>query len=60
MKVGFTMDFRNSTGEPWRDFWEDRLWLRLEAEAMGFDYLLVQEHFFMADGYGPSAMKKCS
>lgn len=48
------MDFRNVKGEPWRDFWEDRLWLMGEAEAMGFDYLLVQEHFFTADGYGPS------
>jgi alkanesulfonate monooxygenase SsuD/methylene tetrahydromethanopterin reductase-like flavin-dependent oxidoreductase (luciferase family) len=54
MHVGFTLDFRNPTGEPWRDFWEDRLWLFAEAEAMGFDYLMVQEHFFTADGYGPS------
>lgn len=54
MKVGFTIDFRNVTGEPWASFWEDRLWLMTEAEAMGFDYLLVQEHFFTRDGYGPS------
>ena len=54
MKVGFTMDFRNVRGEPWNEFWQDRLWLMLQAEAMGFDYLLVQEHFFTADGYGPS------
>jgi alkanesulfonate monooxygenase SsuD/methylene tetrahydromethanopterin reductase-like flavin-dependent oxidoreductase (luciferase family) len=54
MRVGFTMDFRNVKGEPWAEFWEDRLWLMLQAEAMGFDYLLVQEHFFVADGYGPS------
>lgn len=54
MRVGFTMDFRNVNGEPWAEFWEDRLWLMLQAEAMGFDYLLVQEHFFVADGYGPS------
>jgi alkanesulfonate monooxygenase SsuD/methylene tetrahydromethanopterin reductase-like flavin-dependent oxidoreductase (luciferase family) len=54
MRVGFTLDFRNVHGEPWRDFWEDRLWLFGEAEAMGFDYLMVQEHFFCADGYGPS------
>jgi alkanesulfonate monooxygenase SsuD/methylene tetrahydromethanopterin reductase-like flavin-dependent oxidoreductase (luciferase family) len=25
-----------------------------EAEAMGFDYLLIQEHFFTQDGYSPS------
>jgi alkanesulfonate monooxygenase SsuD/methylene tetrahydromethanopterin reductase-like flavin-dependent oxidoreductase (luciferase family) len=54
MKVGYTLDFRNVTGRPWRDHWEDCLWLMTEAEAMGFDYLMVQEHFFMADGYGPS------
>ncbi len=54
MKVGFTLDFRNVRGEPWRSFWEDRLWLLTEAEAMGFDYLLIQEHFFTSDGYGPS------
>lgn len=54
MRVGFTMDFRNPRGEPWREFWEDRLWLMAEAEAMGFDYLLIQEHFFTRDGYGPS------
>ncbi|GAB3462744.1 LLM class flavin-dependent oxidoreductase [Actinophytocola sediminis] len=54
MKVGFTMDLRNPNGEPWRQFWEDRLWLFGEAEAMGFDYLMVQEHFFTKDGYAPS------
>jgi alkanesulfonate monooxygenase SsuD/methylene tetrahydromethanopterin reductase-like flavin-dependent oxidoreductase (luciferase family) len=48
------MDFRNVSGRPWREFWEDCLWLMIQAEAMGFDYLLVQEHFFLADGYGPS------
>ncbi|OLF13913.1 hypothetical protein BLA60_01640 [Actinophytocola xinjiangensis] len=55
MKVGFTMDMRNPRGEPWKQFWEDRLWLFREAEAMGFDYLMVQEHFFTKDGYAPSA-----
>jgi alkanesulfonate monooxygenase SsuD/methylene tetrahydromethanopterin reductase-like flavin-dependent oxidoreductase (luciferase family) len=54
MRVGFTMDFRNPRGESWRDFWDDRLWLMVEAEAMGFDYLMVQEHFFQKDGYAPS------
>ena len=54
MQVAFTMDFRNPDGEPWRDFWEDRLWLMSEAAAMGFDCLLVQEHFFQRDGYAPS------
>jgi alkanesulfonate monooxygenase SsuD/methylene tetrahydromethanopterin reductase-like flavin-dependent oxidoreductase (luciferase family) len=55
MKVGFTMDLRNTRNQPWRDFWADRLWLFTEAEAMGFDYLLVQEHWFTKDGYAPSA-----
>lgn len=54
MKVGFTMDFRNPTGRPWREHWEDCLWLMCEAESMGFDYLMVQEHFFTKDGYAPS------
>ncbi len=54
MNVAFTMDFRNPLGRPWRDHFEDCLWLMGEAESMGFDYLLVQEHFFTKDGYGPS------
>jgi len=54
MKLGFTMDFRNPLGRPWRQHWEDCLWLMCEAEAMGFDYLMVQEHFFTRDGYAPS------
>lgn len=54
MRVSFTMDFRNPLHEPWRQYWDDRLWLMTEAAAMGFDQLLVQEHFFTTDGYGPS------
>lgn len=54
MRVGFTLDFRNPLKRPWRELWEDNLWLMCEAEAMGFDSLLVQEHFFTSDGYGPS------
>src|SRR5690349_4154203 len=54
MQVGFTIDFRNPLGESWRRLWEDRLWLFQEAEAMGFDYLLVQEHVATRDGYAPS------
>jgi alkanesulfonate monooxygenase SsuD/methylene tetrahydromethanopterin reductase-like flavin-dependent oxidoreductase (luciferase family) len=54
MNVSFTMDFRNPKHEPWRSYWEDRLWLMTEAAAMGFDQLLVQEHFFTTDGYGAS------
>jgi alkanesulfonate monooxygenase SsuD/methylene tetrahydromethanopterin reductase-like flavin-dependent oxidoreductase (luciferase family) len=54
MRIGFTIDFRNTNGEPWKRFWEDRLWLFGEAEEMGFDSLLVQEHFCTSDGYAPS------
>lgn len=54
MHVGLTLDFRNPTGRPWKEVWEDNLWLLCEAEAAGFDYAIVQEHFFTADGYGPS------
>jgi len=54
MHTAFTMDFRNTQREPWKQFWEDRLWLMVEAEAMGFDSLLIQEHFFQEDGYAPS------
>ena len=54
MDVAFTLDFRNPARRPWRELWEDNLWLMREAEAMGFGTLLVQEHFFTADGYGPS------
>ncbi|WP_433377876.1 LLM class flavin-dependent oxidoreductase [Streptosporangium sp. CA-115845] len=54
MKVGFTMDLRNPLGRPWRDHWEDCLRLMCESEAMGFDYVMVQEHFFQPDGYAPS------
>jgi hypothetical protein len=32
MKLGFTMDFRNPLGRPWRQRWEDCLWLMCEAE----------------------------
>ena len=56
MQVGLTLDLRNATARrrPWREFWEDGLWLLSEAEALGFDSVLLQEHFFMDDGYGPS------
>ena len=56
MRVGYTMDLRNPSysRRPWREIWEDSLYLMQEAEAMGFDFLQVQEHFFTEDGYGPS------
>jgi alkanesulfonate monooxygenase SsuD/methylene tetrahydromethanopterin reductase-like flavin-dependent oxidoreductase (luciferase family) len=54
MRVAFTIDFRNTLGEPWKELWEDRLWLFQQAEAMGFDTLLVQEHLATRDGYAPS------
>jgi alkanesulfonate monooxygenase SsuD/methylene tetrahydromethanopterin reductase-like flavin-dependent oxidoreductase (luciferase family) len=54
MRVGFTLDFRNPMRRPWREHWDDLLWLFEQAEQLGFDYVLVQEHFFTPDGYGPS------
>jgi len=56
MNVSLTLDFRNDPANkrPWKEFWEDGLWLLCEAEAMGFHSVLVQEHFFQPDGYGPS------
>src|ERR1700684_3683837 len=54
MDVSLTLDFRTPTRRPWRELWEDNLWLMCEAEALGFSQLLVQEHFFTSDGYGPS------
>jgi len=54
MQVAFSMDFRNPLGKPWKQHWEDCLFLFTEAEAMGFDALLIQEHFFCEDGYAPS------
>ncbi len=56
MEVALTLDFRNAPErrKPWREFWEDGLWLLSEAEAMGFDCVMVQQHFFQRDGYGPS------
>jgi alkanesulfonate monooxygenase SsuD/methylene tetrahydromethanopterin reductase-like flavin-dependent oxidoreductase (luciferase family) len=54
MRIGYTHDFRNSTGRPWKDVWEDALLLMCEAARLGFDYVLVQEHHFTLDGYSPS------
>jgi probable F420-dependent oxidoreductase len=56
VRVGLTLDFRNSPRwrRPWRELWEDGLWLLCQAEALGFDSVHVQEHFFQADGYAPS------
>ncbi|MGE0384115.1 MAG: LLM class flavin-dependent oxidoreductase [Gammaproteobacteria bacterium] len=56
MRVSLTLDFRNPPRwhRPWKELWEDNLFLMTQGEQMGFDALLVQEHFFMDDGYGPS------
>jgi alkanesulfonate monooxygenase SsuD/methylene tetrahydromethanopterin reductase-like flavin-dependent oxidoreductase (luciferase family) len=54
MYVGFTLDFRNPLHRPWSELWNDNIWLMQAAEELGFDYVLVQEHFFTSDGYGPS------
>ncbi len=56
MRVGLTLEIRHSPHrpQPWRALFEDCLWLFEQAEALGFDSLLVQEHFFTEDGYAPS------
>jgi len=54
MRIGYTHDFKNSYGRPWKQVWEDALFLMCEAARLGFDYILVQEHFFTADGYSPA------
>ncbi len=54
MLVGLTSDFRNPLRRPWRELWEDDIGLMVQVEDLGFDYVLVQEHFFTGDGYAPS------
>lgn len=56
MEIALTLDMRNAPDRrrPWKEFWEDNLWYFTEAEALGFDRLLIQEHFFTDDGYSPS------
>lgn len=56
MRVGLTLEMRKSPyrEESWQQMWSDCLWLFEQAEKLGFDSLLVQEHFFTSDGYGPS------
>lgn len=56
MNVGYTMEVRRSPHHPqsWAELFGDCLWIYEEAEKLGFDSLLVQEHFFTPDGYGPS------
>lgn len=56
MKVSLTLEMRRSPHreQDWAELWEDCLWLFEEAEGLGFDSLLVQEHFFTDDGYAPS------
>lgn len=56
MRVGVTLEMRNSPNrwQTWNELWEDCLWYFTEAEALGIDNLLVQEHFFTDDGYAPS------
>jgi alkanesulfonate monooxygenase SsuD/methylene tetrahydromethanopterin reductase-like flavin-dependent oxidoreductase (luciferase family) len=56
LRVGLTLDFRNPPRwrRPWRELWEDGLWLLGQAEPLGFDSVHAQEHFFQPDGYAPS------
>lgn len=56
MRIGITLEMRKSPhrDQAWPELWEDCLWFFEQAERLGFDSLLVQEHFFTDDGYGPS------
>lgn len=56
MKVGITLEIRRSPhrDQSWQELFEDCLWFFQECEKLGFDSLLVQEHFFNEDGYAPS------
>jgi alkanesulfonate monooxygenase SsuD/methylene tetrahydromethanopterin reductase-like flavin-dependent oxidoreductase (luciferase family) len=56
MRVSLTLEIRHSPHHPqsWQELFEDCLWLFEEGEQLGFDSLLVQEHFFNEDGYAPS------
>lgn len=56
MRVGLTLEMKASPHrpQPWPQLWEDCLWTFEQAERLGFDSLLVQEHFFTDDGYAPS------
>lgn len=56
MRVSLTLEIRQSPlrPQPWSELFDDVLWTFTEAEKLGFDGLLVQEHFFTPDGYGPS------
>lgn len=56
MRVGLTLEMKPSQhrNQSWAELWEDCLWMFEEAEHLGFDSLLVQEHFFTEDGYAPS------
>ncbi|WP_235735882.1 LLM class flavin-dependent oxidoreductase [Nocardioides alcanivorans] len=56
MRVGLTLEMKASPhrDQSWTDLWEDCLWTFEQAEELGFDSLLVQEHFFSEDGYAPS------
>ncbi|HYJ23188.1 MAG TPA: LLM class flavin-dependent oxidoreductase, partial [Solirubrobacterales bacterium] len=56
MRVSLTLEIRQSPHrpQPWRELYEDCLWMFEQAESLGFDGLLVQEHFFNEDGYAPS------
>ncbi len=56
MRVGLTLEMKASPHrqQAWTELWEDCLWTFEQGERLGFDSLLVQEHFFSADGYAPS------
>lgn len=55
MRASVTIEMRRyDRTQPWAALWDDCLWFLQECEQLGFDTLLIQEHFFTEDGYAPS------
>lgn len=58
MHVGYASSLANPSiaRRPWRELWEDHLWLFCEAEQLGFDFIGIEEHFFADDAHGPAPL----
>ena len=56
MQVGITLTFQNPERwrRPWLEVWEEQIGWLIDAEAHGLDCAWIPEHFFTADGFGPS------
>jgi alkanesulfonate monooxygenase SsuD/methylene tetrahydromethanopterin reductase-like flavin-dependent oxidoreductase (luciferase family) len=56
MKVGIAVKFQNSPAAPvdFRQVYEDAVQYAREADALGFDYIVVPEHHSVQIGYDPT------